>query len=100
MGFGISDVCSGYRGRSSSTGERTVRPQRRARPRQVGLLRLQDNPLVHLVSRNGLQQMACARRALQLLSGRYVRELPGPAAQRGASQEMMSDIAELSGTRL
>ena len=69
------DVCFGHPGRGCWTGKRAVQPQCRARSRPMGLLRLQDNPLVHLVSRNSLRQMACTRRALQLLSRRHVREL-------------------------
>jgi len=56
----------------------------------MGLLRLQDNPLVHVVSRNGLQQMASTRRKVHLSTGRYVRELPVAAAHGGASQEVIA----------
>src|SRR6516164_1532878 len=59
------------------------------------LLRLQNNPLVRLVSRNSLRSVACARRAFQLLSGWHVRELPVAAAQGGASQEVIAVHAAL-----
>jgi hypothetical protein len=63
----------------------------------MGLLRLQDNPLVHVVSRDGLQQMASTRRKVRLPAGRYVRELPVAAAHGGASQEVIAVHAAQDG---
>src|SRR6266446_9393091 len=65
----------------------------------MGLLRLQDNPLVHLVSRNGLHSVACARWKVHLPAGQYVRELPVAAAHGSASQEVIAVHAAQDGAR-
>src|SRR5262249_43513487 len=59
---------------------------------------LQDNPLVRLVSRNGLRQMAYTRRKVHLFAQRHVGELPVAAAHGGASQKVIAVHAVLDGS--
>ena len=65
----------------------------------MGLLRLQNNPLVHVVSRNGLLCVACARRKVHLSARRHVGELPVAAAYGGASQKVIAVHAAQDGAR-
>src|SRR5262249_20292437 len=65
----------------------------------MGLLRLQNNPLVHVVSRNGLLCVACARRKVHLSARRHVGELPVAAAYGGASQKVIALHAAQDGAR-